>query len=67
MYRHKTDTSTTDPDCVYIDHGNTGNGYSGQFKVLYPMSSVEGRDGSVQLSLSADVYQYAIFYAVCAE
>ena len=39
----------------------------GQFKVLYPADAVEGKSGSVQLSLNADVYQYAIYYAICAE
>ena len=45
----------------------TGNGYAGQFKVLYPVGSVEGQTGSVQLSLRTNVYKYAIYYAVCAE
>jgi len=45
----------------------TGNGYAGQFKVLYPAGSVEGQNGSVQLSLRTNVYKYAIYYAVCAE
>ena len=45
----------------------TNDGYAGQFKVLYPMESVEGRSGSVQLSLSAPVAQYAAMYAVCQE
>ena len=44
-----------------------GQGYVGQFKVLYPADAVEGKSGSVQLSLSADVYQYAIYHAICAE
>ena len=45
----------------------TGSGYSGQFKVIYPASSVEGQTGSVQLSYRCNVYSYAIYYAVCAE
>lgn len=45
----------------------TNDGYSGQFKVLYPMESVEGQTGSVQISLSASVAQYAAMYAVCQE
>ena len=45
----------------------TGQGYSGQFKVLYPVGSVEGQSGSVQLSFRTNVYKYAIYYAVCAE
>ena len=45
----------------------TGQGYSGQFKVLYPVGPVEGQSGSVQLSFRTNVYKYAIYYAVCAE
>ena len=45
----------------------TGDGYAGQFKVLYPASSVQGQSGNVQLSLSAPVAQYAAMYAVCQE
>lgn len=41
--------------------------YTGQCKVLYPADSVAGQSGSVQLSFQADVFQYAVFYAVCAE
>ena len=46
---------------------DNGNGYNGQFKVLYPAASVEGQSGSVQLSLRAEVYQAAVLYAVCAQ
>ena len=42
-------------------------GYQGQFRVLYPADSIEGRTGSVRISLSATVVQYAIYYAECAE
>lgn len=45
----------------------TGDGYAGQFKVLYPADSVAGQSGNVQLSLSASVAQYAAMYAVCQE
>lgn len=45
----------------------TGQGYAGQFKVLYPAGSVEAQSGSVQLSFRTNVYKYAIYYAVCAE
>lgn len=45
----------------------TGQGYAGQFKILYPVGSVEGQSGSVQLSFRTNVYKYAIYYAVCAE
>lgn len=40
--------------------------YTGQFKVLYPANSIVGQSGNVQLSFSAQVYQYAVYYAVCA-
>ena len=35
--------------------------------MLYPEDCVAGQSGSVQLSLSADVYQYVVFYALCQE
>jgi len=44
-----------------------GNGFGAQFKILYPADSVEGKEGSVQLSFTTNVYQYAIFYAECQE
>ena len=54
-------------DITKITTSGTGNGYAGQFKVIYPAESIAGKTGSVQLSFDTDVYQYAIFYAVCAE
>ncbi len=39
----------------------------GKFKVLYPADSIEGESGSVQLSLAADVAQYAAMFAICQE
>ena len=45
----------------------TSDGYAGQFKVLYPIDSIRGQSGNVQLSLSASVAQYAAMYAVCQE
>ena len=45
----------------------TGDGYSGQFKVIYPAGSIQGQSGNVQLSLSASVAQYAAMYAICQE
>ena len=45
----------------------TGDGYAGKFKVLYPLDSVSGETGSVQLSFSTNVYKYAVFYAICQE
>ena len=54
-------------DITQVKVSNTGDGYKGIFKVLYPEDCVAGQSGSVQLSLSADVYQYVVFYALCQE
>ena len=54
-------------DITTITTEGTGDGYAGQFKVLYPLESVDGETGSVQLSFRTDVYKYAVYYAVCAE
>ena len=54
-------------DVTQVKVSNTGDGYKGTFKVLYPEDSVAGQSGSVQLTLSADVYQYVVFYALCQE
>ena len=54
-------------DITTITTENTGDGYAGQFKVLYPAESIEGETGSVQLSFITDVYKYAVFYAICQE
>lgn len=54
-------------DITAIRTSGTGNGYAGQFKVIYPAESVDGESGAVQLSFRADVYKYAIYYALCAE
>ena len=54
-------------DITQIKVSNIGAGYMGTFKVLYPEDSVVGQSGSVQLTLSADVYQYVVFYALCQE
>lgn len=54
-------------DITTITTEGTGDGYAGQFKVLYPLESIEGKTGSVQLSFRTDVYKYAVYYAVCAE
>lgn len=50
-----------------ITTSTTGSGFAGQFKVLYPADTVNGQSGAVQLSLRANVYKYAIYYALCAE
>ena len=52
-------------DITTITTEGTGDGYAGKFKVLYPLESVEGETGSVQLR--TDVYKYAVFYAICQE
>ena len=54
-------------DITTITTEGTGDGYAGQFKVLYPAESIQGKTGSVQLSFSTNVYKYAVFYAVCQE
>ena len=54
-------------DITTITTSGTGDGYAGKFKVLYPAETVEGKTGSDQISLSTNVYKYAVFYAVCAE
>lgn len=54
-------------DVTTITTTDVGNGYAGQFKVLYPIESVKGKDGSVQFSLRTEVYRYGIYYAVCQE
>ena len=54
-------------DITSITTESTGDGYAGKFKVLYPLESVQGNTGSVQLSFSTNVYKYAVFFAVCQE
>ena len=54
-------------DITAITTTGTGQGYAAKFKVLYPADAVAGKSGGVQLAFSADVYKYAIYYAVCAE
>lgn len=58
MNNNEISTITTSAD---------GDAYAGKCKVLYPADSVAGESGSVQLSLQTKVYQYAVFYATCAE
>ena len=54
-------------DVTAVAAEGTGDGYSAQFKVLYPAESIHNQSGSVQLALSASVAQYAAMYAVCQE
>ena len=59
------DMNNNDIRAITVDA--TGGGYGAKFKVLYPAESVAGQAGSVRLNFDSNVYQYAIFYAVCAE
>ena len=54
-------------DITTITMEGSGSDINGQFKVLYPLESVEGQSGSDQIWLSANTYQYGVFYASCAE
>lgn len=54
-------------DITTITTEGTGDGYAGKFKILYPLESVQGKTGSVQLSISTNVYKYAVFFAICQE
>ena len=82
VYNYDVSVAFSDPDSVpagtkIVDTNNneitavttkfTSDGYAGTFKVLYPMDSIQGQSGNVQLSLSAPVAQYAAMYAVCQE
>ena len=48
-------------DITTITTEGTGDGYAGKFKILYPLESVQGKTGSVQLSFNTNVYKYAVF------
>lgn len=53
-----------------ITFQSTGQGYSDKFKILYPKNSLNPSTNSekaVQLNFKGNVYQYAVYYAVCAE
>ena len=54
-------------DVTAVAAEGTGDGYSARFKVMYPAESIQNQSGSVQLTLSAPVAQYAAMYAVCQE
>ena len=54
-------------DITTITTEGTGDGYAGKFKILYPLESVQGKTGSVQLSFNTNVYKYAEFFAICQE
>ena len=54
-------------DITTITTEGTGDGYAGKFKILYPLESVQGKTGSVQLSFNTNVYKYAAFFAICQE
>ena len=54
-------------DHLTVTTGGTSDATPGSSKVLYPVGSIQGQSGNVQLSLSASVAQYAAMYAVCLE
>lgn len=54
-------------DITTITTEGTGDGYASKFKILYPLESVQGKTGSVQLSFNTNVYKYAVFFAICQE
>ena len=54
-------------DITTITTEGTCDGYAGKFKILYPLESVQGKTGSVQLSFNTNVYKYAVFFAICQE
>ena len=60
-----------DKETNKITFQSTGNSYSGKFKILYPKNSLNSSsnasEGAVQLNFKGNVYQYAVYYAVCAE
>ena len=62
-----TGTRIVDMNDRDISKLDMADGSSVQFKVLYPIGSIEGQDGSVQLTFGANVRRYAVFYALCAE
>ena len=58
-------TDMNDKDITRIPvYTPTGTNFSGQFKLLIPAGSPSG---SVQMTFSANVHNYAVFYAVCQE
>ncbi|MCI9403659.1 MAG: Cys-Gln thioester bond-forming surface protein [Oscillospiraceae bacterium] len=54
-------------DITSITTTDVGDGYGGQFKVLYPADAVDGKSGTAQFTLRTEVYSYGIYYAICAE
>lgn len=78
VYDYKVAVAFADPGSVpagtrIVDMDNQDitdvitDGSVGSFKVLYPVDSIKGETGSVQLSLTASVAKYAVMYAVCAQ
>ena len=59
------DMNNNETDKVNVE--STGNGYSGKIKILYPKDSINEGEGTAQLDFKCNVYQYAVYYAVCAE
>ena len=54
-------------DITQVAMEGSGMNISGQFKILYPADAVAGQEGSIQLELQAETYQYGVFYTSCAQ
>ena len=54
-------------DITQVAMEGSGMNISGQFKILYPADAIADQEGSVQVRLQAETYQYGVFYATCAE
>lgn len=54
-------------DITQVAIDGSGTKFSGQFKILYPADSIADQEGSVQVRLQAETYQYGVFYATCAQ
>ena len=54
-------------DITQVAIDGSGTKFSGQFKILYPADAIADQEGSVQIRLQAETYQYGVFYATCAQ
>lgn len=54
-------------DITQVAIDGSGTKFSGQFKILYPADAIADQEGSVQVRLQAETYQYGVFYATCAQ
>lgn len=60
-----TDLENKDISTLLVEPN--GGSYNGKFKVIYPAESIEGENGSVQFTMTAEVYRYVVYYALCQE